>query len=120
MHTHHSKKTYVTYLPGEHAVLIYLSDFFTAELVGGVGSGRAVNWHIWVAPVVLVVPDSCVALEHGVVLGGPLQGWLALAMPIGATTRGAMPGKCPLVTLATRSLMACDGKFPLIPFTMGL
>lgn len=70
-----------TNLLRQFAVLVDVSHLLAAEVGGGLGAGAAVHGHVGVAAVVVAVARGGLALVHGVVLGGPLQGGQALAVP---------------------------------------
>lgn len=60
-----------------------MSHLLAAEVGGGLGAGAgaAVDGDVGVAAVVVAVARGGLALVHGVVLGGPLQGRQALGVP---------------------------------------
>lgn len=70
-----------TNLLRQFAVLVDVSHLLAAEVGGGLGAGAAVHGHVGVAAVVVAVARGGLALVHGVVLGGPLQGRQALGVP---------------------------------------
>lgn len=76
-----------TNLLRQFAVLINVSHLLAAEVGGGLGAGAAVDGDVGVAAVVVAVARGGLALVHGVVLGGPLQGRQALAVPVERRTK---------------------------------
>lgn len=71
----------LTNLLRQFAVLVDVSHLLAAEVGGGLGAGAAVDGDVGVAAVVVAVARGGLALVHGVVLGGPLQGRQALGVP---------------------------------------
>lgn len=70
-----------TNLLRQFAVLVDVPHLLAAEVGGSLGAGAAVHGNVGVAAVVVAVARGGLALVHGVVLGGPLQGRQALGVP---------------------------------------